>query len=330
MAMTTVTTGAVGVTAPMLATLGDPSWIGERERWALEVKWDGYRAIARIDADGVHLFSRRGNDITLTYPDLIEPLRTAVHAREAILDGEIVGLDHAGAPSFAALQTRAGLTRPADVGNARAVVPVRIVLFDMLEIDGRDVRADSFDTRHARLVATITPSAQVRVSDLLTGSVADLLGWCRRSGYEGLIAKRRRSSYRPGVRSRDWVKLKTRSAREVIVAGWVKGQRSLTGTVGALILALPDDGGLRYAGRVGTGFTRHERDTLRTRLAALAAEAPAIAGVPAGLAGRAHWLRPELLGEVTYEEATTEGRLRQPSWRGLRADKTAADIDVDD
>ncbi len=313
----------------MLATLGDPSWIAEREGWALEVKWDGYRAIARIDPAGVRLFSRRGNDITATYPDLVEPLRTAVHAREAILDGEIVGLDHAGAPSFAALQTRAGLTRPVDVDNARAAVPARIVLFDVLEIDGQDVRADSFDSRHARLVATVTPSAEVRVSDVLTGSVADLLDWCRRSGYEGLIAKRRGSPYRSGVRSRDWVKLKTRSSREVIVAGWVEGHGSLTGTVGALILAVPGGDGLRYAGRVGTGFTRVERDTLLARFGPLAVHTPTIAGTPVQLAGRAHWLRPELLGEVTYEETTTGGRLRQPSWRGLRADKTADDIDVD-
>lgn len=318
-----------GWTSPMLATLGDPTWISERGAWALEVKWDGYRAIARIGPNGVGLFSRRGNDITATYPDLLEPLRTAVHAAEAILDGEILGLDAAGNPSFAALQTRAGLTRPVDVEKARAAVAVRMVVFDLLEVDGEDLRTAPFDERHRRLTGTVVPNGHVQVSDVLHGDVPALLAWSRGHGYEGLIAKRRSSPYQSGRRSRDWVKLKNRRAREVIVAGWVEGQRSLQGTVGALILAVPGEGGLRFAGRVGTGFTRTERDALRARFVPLATAEPAVHGVPAGLARRAQWLRPELLGEVTFAEATTSGLLRQPSWRGLRVDKTAADIDVD-
>lgn len=314
----------------MLATLGDPRAISDRTSWALEIKWDGYRAIAQISRDGVRLFSRRGSEITSTYPDLIPALRASVHAVEATVDGEILGLDTAGEPSFAALQTRAGLTRPTDVDDARARVPVRMVVFDLLEVDGQDLRPASFDERHERMTRTIVSNDRVQVSEVLEGSVAELLAWSRQQGYEGLIAKRRDSPYRQGERSRDWMKLKNRVIREVVVVGWTEGRRALHDTVGALILAVPGESGWRFVGRVGTGFSRSERDALRARFAPLATSTPTVSGAPVVLTRRAHWLRPELLGEVTYAERTTGGLLRQPVWRGLRADKTAADIDVDD
>lgn len=314
----------------MLATLGDPSWIGDRTDWALEIKWDGYRLLARFDAAGIRLFSRRGNDVTATYPDLVAPLRSSVRSDDAVLDGEVIGLDRRGRPSFESLQTRAGLTDPVEVERARASVPVRLMVFDLLRLEGRDLRPCEYDERRRELDRILVPNEHVQLSEELDGDLAQLVSWSKQQGYEGLMAKRRASTYQSGTRSRDWVKLKNRATKEVIVAGWLEGRRSLTGTVGSLILAVPDPvAGLRFVGGVGTGFTRRERDELLARFAPLATDDAPLHGVPANLLRRAHWLRPELLGEVTFEETTTEGLLRQPSWRGLRADKTAADIDVD-
>lgn len=308
---------------PMLATASEPAEIEDEREWSFEVKWDGWRAIVEVDGDDVRLTSRSGGDLAAAFPELLAPVAAAVDAGSAVLDGEIVVLGRKGASDFAALQDRAGLTGRA-AERAAQRTPVTLVLFDALEVDGEPLVDEPLRDRQGRLDAIVDESARVKVSRPLRGSLDHVLAVTREHGLEGIIAKRDDSRYRSGRRSADWLKLKHERMREVVVVGWLEGKGALAGTVGSLVLALPGEGGLRYAGRVGTGLRDAERDRLRDAL--VPRRTPArVAGVPAEVARRLRWVR-SVVGEVANGEQTASGALRHPVWRGLRHDKRVRDV----
>ncbi len=317
--------------APMLASAGQrpmPS-----ERWSLEMKWDGVRAIAEVGPDGVTLTSRNELDLTATYPELAA-LAGAIAAESAVLDGEIVALDAGGRPSFALLQQRFGLTKPGDVERVRRTAPVRLFLFDLLELDGAGLADRPYAQRRALLEQLVTRGGPIEVppvvaeatGDDLAPAVDDAMATSLRLGLEGVVAKRSDGPYRPGARGGDWLKLKHDRAQEVVVGGWKPGAGRREGGIGALLLGVPDGDSLAYVGKVGTGFTDADLDAIGGRLAGREQPTSPFVDVPRPDARDAHWVTPDLVGEVRFAEWTATGRLRQPSWRGWRPDKRPADV----
>jgi bifunctional non-homologous end joining protein LigD len=314
---------------PMLATPGKPTPRFDGGDWAFEMKWDGYRAIVTIDGDDVTMTTRNGNDLAPGFPDLLGPLREAVSVEKAVLDGEIVTVDANGRPNFSLLQTRAGLTAEHDVARAARETPAQIMLFDLLEFDGTDVTGSRYDDRREALAAAVAENATVHVPDAVPGTIDEAMATSRELGLEGVIAKERASRYSAGARSPSWVKLKHQRAQEVVVVGWKPGNGALAGLVGSLLLAVHEDGALRYAGKVGTGFTDRDRKLMLERFESLERDEPAIEGIPALEQRDARWLEPRQVGEVSFAEWTAEGTLRQAAWRGWRPDKSPRDVRVE-
>ena len=314
---------ASGTVHPMLAALAEPGDI-QGDDWVFELKWDGYRAIATLRDGVVDLRSRNGLDFAATYPEL-QAIADAVDG-DAVIDGEIVALDDEGRPSFARLQTRSGITSPRDVERARRVQGVEFFAFDLLELGGRSLAALPYTERRAALREAVQDVGPVRVPDDAGTDLEAAIATSRRLGLEGVMAKRSSSPYRLGRRSRDWLKLKHTLTQEVVVAGWRPGNGARADTVGSLLLGVPDGGRLRYVGRVGSGFTDRDLTELRARLDRLARATSPLIGVPPADAREAHWVTPSLVGEVGYAERTTDGRLRAPTWRGWRPDKSADEV----
>ncbi|MBB3663372.1 bifunctional non-homologous end joining protein LigD [Prauserella sediminis] len=321
------------VLLPMLAT---PGTLPEGEGWSYEFKWDGVRALVRADGDEFAVFSRRGGDITDTYPELAglaSQLTTPVW-----LDGEIVALS-GGVPSFAALQKRmhAGRDR---VAQLAVRTPVTYVVFDVLHHDGRGLLASPYAERRELLESLGLAGSHWTVSPCFDDGAA-VADTAARQGLEGVVAKRSCSPYRPGRRSEDWVKVTENTTLEAVIGGWRTGEGRRADTFGSLLLGLPrEDPGdadsgpddpahpLRYIGQVGTGFTDDVLEELSARLRELeTADRPFAADeVPRERARGAHWVRPVLVGEVEFKAWTDDGRLRAPSWRGLRPDRTPEEL----
>lgn len=323
-------TNAAGTVHPMLATLAELDTFDASDDWVYEMKWDGYRAIATVRDGTVELRSRNGLDFTPTYPEL-QALADAV-AGDAVLDGEIVALDDAGRPSFSRLQARSGITSPRDVERARKVQGVEFFAFDILERDGRSLISRPYTERREELRAAVRDAGTrgnagaVRVPLEAGTDLDDAIATSRKLRLEGVIAKRAGSPYRLGRRSRDWLKIKHTLTQEVVVAGWRPGNGARSDTVGSLLIGIPGDDGLAYVGRVGSGFSDRELTELRGRLDRMARETSPLVGVPPVDAKDARWVTPKLVGEVEYAEVTTDGRLRAPTWRGWRPDKSPEEI----
>ncbi|KRC49774.1 ATP-dependent DNA ligase [Leifsonia sp. Root227] len=316
--------------SPMLATLGSEKDVHDEDEWAFEMKWDGIRAIAEVRGDALRLSTRNGNDVTVAYPELAT-LTSLADGHELVLDGEIVALDPTGRPDFGLLQTRMGLTRPGDVEAAVTRAPVHYLVFDILELDGHDQRKNTYDERRATLEDVLRPPKKdpVQVPPAFDGDLRHAVDASRDLNLEGVMAKQRDGTYATGRRSRTWIKIKHHRMEEVVIAGWTPGNGRRANGVGALLLGIPDGDGLRYVGKVGTGFTDAMLDDLATRLAAHPRKTSPLTDIPSADARDAHWVRPELVGEVEFAEWTPTKRLRQPSWRGLRLDKAVADINVE-
>ena len=296
----------------MLATLTDRRDFGED--WLLERKLDGERCVARKDDADVRLESRTGKDLTGTYPEV----RTAVAAqagRRMLLDGEVVAYDGE-QTSFGRLQQRLGVAQPSPrlVGS----YPVVFCVFDLLELDGEDLTAQSLLQRRARLTKAIRSSDALQLIEALRGDSERRFAEACTRGWEGLIAKRADAPYTRG-RSKDWLKLKCAWEQEFVIGGFTDpgGRRK---DFGALLVGYHEDGRLRYAGKVGTGYSAATLRDLGVRLRALEApESPFVDARP--IPRGTHWTRPELVGQIGFAEWTTEGRLRQPRFLGLRDDK---------
>jgi bifunctional non-homologous end joining protein LigD len=314
--------------APMLATLGSEVDVTEEDDWAFEMKWDGVRAVVYLGTkdDDIRLLSRNGNDITVSYPEIVDAIRDSVGDGSAVLDGEIVAVDKKGRPNFGLLQTRMKLTKKADVAQAMRETPVQLLLFDILERDGRSLVKDDYDSRRRELEELVHSGGPIQVPPAFEGDLAEAIRTSARLDLEGVVAKKRDSSYSVGRRSRAWVKLKHHRTQEVVIGGWRPGNGRRAGSVGSLLLGIPGSDGLRYVGRVGTGFADRDLDDIKAKLSRIPRKTSPFLDVPREDAADAHWVSATLVGEVEFAEWTPTKRLRHPSWRGWRPDKSASDV----
>ena len=313
---------------PMLATAGQLP--AGSTGWAYEMKWDGLRAICHIAADDVRLVSRTGRDITHAYPELAAlaaALREA-GASGAVLDGEIVAIGSQGRPSFEAMQQRMNIADAADVRILAARVPVTYLAFDLLSLNEHALLDLPYRDRRDLLDELGLDGPFWRTPPAFTGRAgADVLADSRQQGLEGVVAKRLASRYEPGRRSASWIKIKNVRRQEVVVGGWTPGERARAGQIGSLLIGVYGPGGLAYAGHVGSGFTQLTLRMLAGRLAPLRRDtSPFGTEVPPEHARHAIWAQPQLVVEVAFTEWTTAGRLRGPSFKGLRDDKDPAEV----
>jgi bifunctional non-homologous end joining protein LigD len=271
-------------------------------------------------------------DVTVSWPELAG-LPEAVPATTALFDGELVATDDEGRPSFGLLQQRMHIADPAEARRRSAEVPVAYVVFDLLHLDGNDLTGLPLRDRRRLLDQVLEPGPRWRCSPLHDDGPA-LLEAATDAGLEGVVAKRLDSKYEPGKRTRTWLKVKVRRRQEMVVGGWLPGEGNRTGRIGALLVGyhdVPGDGPLTFAGRVGTGF----KDAELTRLGGLfddlaTDECPFDPPPPrAEILRGPRWLRPELIAELEYGEWTGDGRLRHPSYLGLRDDKAASEVTRD-
>jgi bifunctional non-homologous end joining protein LigD len=307
---------------PMLARL---STLPEDESdWAFEVKWDGVRAITRSRPGRISIISRNGNDVTAAYPEL-RALNRTLGSHEAILDGEIVAFDDEGRPSFQALQSRMHVRGEAATRRLAQNLPVTYVLFDLLWLDGHSLMGLAYTERRTRLQALELEGARWRTPEYRPGCGTAFLAASKEQGLEGILAKRLDSSYTPGGRGGNWLKIKNVQRQELVIGGWTEGKGSRSKRIGALHLGVHDeDGELRYAGKLGTGFHAEDLERLAGLFERLARKDSPFAGrqPPKG----AHFLDPELVCEVEFTEWTRSGTLRHPSYKGLREDKPATEV----
>ncbi|WP_312180334.1 ATP-dependent DNA ligase [Arthrobacter sp.] len=313
---------------PMLATLGTRADVNDDAEWAFELKWDGVRAIAEVTPEGTRLLSRNGNDMTIAYPELQE-LGSRLNGERAVLDGEIVALNKAGRPDFGLLQPRMHLTRAKDAEAAAAKTPVQFMAFDLLWLDGNSLADLSYAQRREILeqaVESAEADGHVQVPPALEVSMDEAVAASKDLGLEGVVAKRLGGSYSSGQRSRSWIKLKNQLTQEVVVVGWRPGQGNRANKVGSLLVAIPEGTELTYIGRVGSGLSERDLAVVGSRLKKLGRKTPPLDDVPRADAADARWVRPVLVGEVTYAERTGTGKLRHPVWRGLRPDKRPSDV----
>ncbi|HEX4107492.1 MAG TPA: non-homologous end-joining DNA ligase, partial [Solirubrobacteraceae bacterium] len=287
----------------MLATLTDRRDFGED--WLLERKFDGERCVARRDGGEVRLESRTAKDLTGTYPEVRSALLSQPH-RELVLDGEVVAFDGK-QTSFSRLQQRLGVTSPS--AERVAANPVVYCVFDLLELDGDDLRDLPLLERRASLKGAIRPSVALQLSEAWREDSQQRFAQACRAGWEGLIAKRVAAPYVAG-RSRDWLKLKCVWEQEFVIGGYTDPSGSRP-DFGALLVGYYEDGTLRYAGKVGTGYTLATLRELGARLRKRQTPEPPFVDarpIPKGT----HWTRPDVVAQIGFAEWTNDGRLRQP------------------
>ncbi|HYN35577.1 MAG TPA: non-homologous end-joining DNA ligase [Actinomycetota bacterium] len=309
---------------PMLATLGaeafdDPDWI-------FEPKWDGVRSLTVCEETTAH-FSRTQKEMTATYPELGK-LHEQLVCLDAVLDGEIVAFEK-GRPSFEKLQSRINLQNEHDIQRAMKAIPVTYIAFDLLYLDGRQVFGEKIEHRKELLEKLVVPNQYIQVSAIVPESGNALWDAAKESGLEGIVAKKLGSVYRPGKRTREWLKIKVVHDADVVIGGWSKGEGARATSFGSLLVGAYADDGLHFLGAVGTGFTQQTLNSLMPKLKELETDkcpfVEGAAGIKGGRFGKAiknvSWTKPELVAMVEFRELTSANRLRAPSFKGLRDDK---------
>jgi bifunctional non-homologous end joining protein LigD len=309
----------------MYATIGSdvPSGTG----WTFEPKYDGMRVLAFVSPTRVRLMTRNGKDKAAQFPEVVDALRALARKikRLVVLDGEVVALERNQAGHFQSLQGRFHLKRAADIADVARESPAAIFVFDILADRGERLMAEPWTTRRARLEKLLHGAPPgVRISESSPNG-SRMIDRARKGGWEGVIAKRTTARYVPGARSRDWLKLKLQHRAEFVVGGFTEPRRSRE-FLGALLLGYFDsDGKLHYVGHVGGGFNRQSLRQTFERLEALKQPDSPFAETPR-TNERAHWVRPKVVVEVKFAELTSDGKLRQPIFLGMRDDKNARDV----
>jgi bifunctional non-homologous end joining protein LigD len=310
--------------APMLAAPGSPP-AGRLADWAVEMKWDGVRALAFISDGVIRLVSRTGKDITRTYPEVGGP---AHPPGQVLLDGEIVAFTD-GKPDFEALQPRMHVSSADAALRLSATIPVSYLAFDVLQLEGVPLLARPYSSRRETLKTIMGNGPGFLIPPNFPGPDLDAVREASvATGLEGVVAKRLDSVYEPGARSGSWLKVKNLLRQEVVVAGWKPGQGNRAGLIGSLLVGVhSSSGALLYAGHVGTGFSDSVLRMLTRLLEPLRRpRSPFDGPVPAEYAGPAVWVEPRLVIEVTFNRWTRAGRMRAPAYRGLRDDKDPSEV----
>jgi bifunctional non-homologous end joining protein LigD len=298
---------------PMLATLvaapfDDPGWL-------FEVKWDGFRVEAVVDHGSVGLWTRGALDAARYFGSFLEP-GAWLDAGSAVVDGEVIALDARGEPDFALLQARIKGRDPVAEPN-----PFVYEVFDLLHLDGRSLLDEPLEERRRLLSSVLRPDPRVRLSEHVEADGVAFFEAARARGLEGIMAKDRRSTYLPGKRTDRWQKVKIRPEQELVVGGWAAGTGKAV-DLGALLVGVHEDGELRYAGKIGAGFTTSSRAELLEVVRPLASDvSPFAPPVPRAAARDAHWLRPELVVRAEFAGWTGDGLVRQAAYKGIEPEK---------
>jgi bifunctional non-homologous end joining protein LigD len=298
---------------PMLATLTGAPF--DDPEWLFEVKWDGFRVETVVDGKTVRLWTRGEQDAARYFGPFLDPA-TWLEARRAVVDGEVIALDDRGEPDFALLQARIK-------GRGAAIEPTPFVyeVFDLLHLDGRSLLDEPLRERRRLLADVLRPDPRVRLSEHVEASGIAFFEAAKVRGLEGMMAKDGRSTYQPGKRTDRWLKVKIRPEQELVVGGWAVGTgRAIE--LGALLVGFHDGGALRYAGKIGAGFTDASRAELLAAVAPLATSDPPFDPPPPRAAARnARWLRPELVIRAEFAGWTGDGLVRQASYKGIELEK---------
>jgi bifunctional non-homologous end joining protein LigD len=313
-----------GPISPMLATTGElPPDDGA---WALEMKWDGVRALGYAQGGELRLLSRSGRSVTASYPEL-QGMGADLPPAGAVIDGEVVALGQDGAPSFESLQLRMHVTDAAQARRLAAEAPVSYLAFDLLWLEGRPLLGEQYRVRRALLDELALAGPRWQAPPSFTGEpAADILRVSVLQGLEGVVAKRLDSRY-VQKRSPSWRKIKNVIRQEVVVGGWRPGKAGRAGQIGSLLVGIGGTDGLGYVGHVGSGLTDHDLALLGGRLAALRRDTQPFAGpVPHEHARDAVWTEPLLVVDVSFSGWTSAGMMRHPVYKGLRSDKDPAQV----
>jgi bifunctional non-homologous end joining protein LigD len=285
--------------------------------WIFETKLDGYRAIAVIDATGkARIWSRNHLPLEPKFPTVADAVNR-LNLRSTILDGEIVALDKDGIPRFQLLQQ----------WQKRPTAPVVFFLFDLIWCDGRDLATKTVVQRRKLLEKIITPVSGIQVGGYVANHGKDLFHLAKEKGLEGIIAKRKTSIYRPGKRSPDWLKIKSRPRQEFVVCGFTEGKGSRK-HFGALLLGAYGNGKLQYFGHSGTGFSEKGLADAIDRLRPFFTDKPPVENPPK-IPEKIQWVEPKLVCEVAFAEWTEDGELRQTTFLGWRGDKNPKEVVIE-
>jgi len=314
---------------PMLARLS--TLPGDDSGWAVEVKWDGVRAIAYCRPGRVKLQTRNLNDVSAQYPE-VRRLARRLGSVDAVLDGELVVFDEAGRPSFELLQQRIHQTDASVVRRRMKSHPVVYVVFDLLYFDGYDLTGLPYERRRELLDQLELEGESWQTPGYSTGHAEELLAASREQGLEGMVLKRLDSAYSPGKRTGEWLKVKNTLRQELVIGGWTPGEGRRKQHLGALLVGYYEGEGdervLRYGGKVGTGFKAADLTELNKRLAPLERKTSPFEAGPKP-PKNALFADPRLVAEFEFRELTGEGMVRHGAYKGLREDKPVAEVELE-
>ena len=322
---------------PMLATLVDKPF--NNKDWVFEVKWDGIRSIFYLHKTKnlLKLQSRNGIDITHKYPEITESLKWITNCNEsAILDGEIVVLNKEGYPDFGSHKERMSVNSEREVNMLSKSLPATYYLFDILYLDGEDLRNHSYVDRRRILDEAIhqpnnssnrNNKKRIRISDYIEEQGIDVFEKVKKMGLEGIIAKNKFSKYFQGARSKDWLKIKNTKTQDCVVIGYTTGEGSREKYFGSLILAVYEQGRLRFAGHTGSGFNTNQLERVYNTIKSMRIDKPLIDHIPY-INGKPTWIKPQIVAEIKFDNWTNEKILRAPIFQRFREDKSPEDCTV--